>query len=130
MFITLRCQKCDNVECPIARAYVPYESNEGCTREVSQETYERWQHLMIETLPFLSLRRITSQVYADIDSLENEVYSSKLGRKLDYNGKALPESTHFSNHYLGNKREPEAACQEDKPNNENKSRSSLDILSL
>lgn len=94
MFITLRCQKCDNVECPIARAYVPYESNEGCTREVSQETYERWQHLMIETLPFLSLRRITSQVYADIDSLENEVYSSKLGRKLDYNGKVLPESTH------------------------------------
>lgn len=94
MFITLRCQKCDNIDCPIARAYVPYESNEGCTREVSQETYERWQHLMIETLPFLSLRRITSQVYADIDSLENEVYSSKLGRKLDYNGKVLPESTH------------------------------------
>lgn len=94
MFITLRCQKCDNIDCPIAKAYVPYESNEGCTREVSQETYERWQHLMIETLPFLSLRRITSQVYADIDSLENEVYSSKLGRKLDYNGKALPESTH------------------------------------
>ena len=94
MFITLRCQKCDNVDCPIARAYVPYESQEGCTREVSQETYERWQHLMIETLPFLSLRRITKQVYADIDSLENEVYSSKLGRKLDYNGKVLPESTH------------------------------------
>lgn len=94
MFITLRCQKCDNIDCSIARAYVPYESNEGCTREVSQETYERWQHLMIETLPFLSLRRITSQVYADIDSLENEVYSSKLGRKLDYNGKVLPESTH------------------------------------
>ena len=94
MFITLRCQKCDNVDCPLARAYVPYESNEGCTREVSQETYERWQHLMIETLPFLRLRRITSQVYADIDSLENEVYSSKLGRKLDYNGKVLPESTH------------------------------------
>lgn len=94
MFITLRCQKCDNIDCPIARAYVPYESNEGCTREVSQETYERWQHLMIETLPFLSLRRITSQVYTDIDSLENEVYSSKLGRKLDYNGKVLPESTH------------------------------------
>lgn len=99
MFITLRCQKCDNVECPIARAYVPYESNEGCTREVSQETYEMWQHLMIETLPFLSLRRITSQVYADIDSLEKEVYSSKLGRKLDYNGKSLPESNRNASSY-------------------------------
>lgn len=130
MFITLRCQKCDNIECPIARAYVPYESNEGCTREVSQETYERWQHLMIETLPFLSLRRITSQVYADIDSLEKEVYSSKLGRKLDYNGKSLPEPTRFSNPCLNNMKEPEAACQEDTPNNENKSQSSLDILSL
>lgn len=130
MFITLRCQKCDNIDCPIARAYVPYESNEGCTREVSQETYERWQHLMIETLPFLSLRRITSQVYADIDSLENEVYSSKLGRKLDYNGKALPEPTRFSNPCLDNTKEPVAACQEDTRHDENKSRSSLDILSL
>ena len=130
MFITLRCQKCDNIDCPIARAYVPYESNEGCTREVSQETYERWQHLMIETLPFLSLRRITKQVYADIDSLENEVYSSKLGRKLDYNGKALPESTRFSNPNSGNKREQVEVYQEDIRHNENKSRSSLDILSL
>lgn len=128
MFITLRCQKCDNVECPIARAYVPYESNEGCTREVPQETYERWQHLMIETLPFLGLRRITSQIYAEIDKLETEVYSSRLGRKLDYSGKALPaqaESIQPSTNQRQDTDHPQYI-----PCNENKSHSVPDILSL
>lgn len=129
MFITLRCQKCDNVDCPIARAYVPYESNEGCTREVSQETYERWQHLMIETLPFLSLRRITNQVYADIDSLENEVYSSKLGRKLDYNGKALPESTHDASPSR-NRRHKKDYNRIQQPDSTTQAPSVPDILSL
>lgn len=129
MFITLRCQKCDNIECPIARAYVPYESNEGCTREVSQETYERWQHLMIETLPFLSLRRITSQVYADIDSLEKEVYSSKLGRKLDYDGKSLQESSRHasSSQYRKQEEDYSHTLQSD---NATQAPSVPDILSL
>lgn len=129
MFITLRCQKCDNIDCPIAKAYVPYESNEGCTREVSQETYERWQHLMIETLPFLSLRRITSQVYADIDSLENEVYSSKLGRKLDYNGKVLPESTHDASSSR-NRRRKQDYNRTQQPDSMTQAPSVPDILSL
>lgn len=129
MFITLRCQKCDNIDCPIARAYVPYESNEGCTREVSQETYERWQHLMIETLPFLSLRRITSQVYADIDSLENEVYSSKLGRKLDCNGQALPESTHDASSSRNHRRK-EDYNRTQQSDNTTQAPSVPDILSL
>ena len=129
MFITLRCQKCDNVECPIARAYVPYESNEGCTREVSQETYERWQHLMIETLPFLSLRRITSQVYADIDSLEKEVYSSKLGRKLDYDGKSLPESSRHASSSRYRKQE-EDCSHTPQSDNATQAPSVPDILSL
>lgn len=128
MFITLRCHKCDYVDCPIARAYVTSESQEGCTREVPQETYEKWQHLMVETLPFLSLRKITSRIYSEIDKLETEVYSSKLGRKLDYSGKALPaqaESTQPSKNQRQDTDHPQCT-----PCNENKSHSVPDILSL
>lgn len=129
MYITLRCQKCDNVECPIARKYIPYDSLEGCTRQVSQETYGKWQHLMIETLPFLHLRQITAPVYAEIDSLENRVYTSKLGRKIDMDGKALPESIQLSNPSQQRSIEGED-CQEDAHYDETEAQSFPDILSL
>lgn len=129
MYITLRCQKCDNVECPIARKYIPYDSLEGCTRQVSQETYGKWQHLMIETLPFLHLRQITAPVYAEIDSLENKVYTSKLGRKIDMDGKALPESIQPSNPFQQRSIEEED-CQEDALYDETEAQSFPDILSL
>lgn len=129
MYITLRCQKCDNVECPIARKYIPYDSLEGCTRQVSQETYGKWQHLMIETLPFLHLRQITAPVYAEIDSLENKVYTSKLGRKIDMDGKALPVSIQLSNPSQQHSIEGED-CQEDALYDETEAQSFPDILSL
>lgn len=129
MYITLRCQKCDNIECPIARKYIPYDSLEGCTRQVSQETYGKWQHLMIETLPFLHLRQITAPVYAEISLLENQVYTSKLGRKIDMDGKALPESIQPSS--LPQQRNAEEEdCQEDTPYDETEAQSFPDILSL
>ena len=129
MYITLRCQKCDNIECPIARKYIPYDSLEGCTRQVSQETYGKWQHLMIETLPFLHLRQITAPVYAEIDSLENQVYTSKLGRKIDMDGKALPVSIQLSNPSQQHSKEGED-CQEDVLYDETEAQSFPDILSL
>lgn len=129
MYITLRCQKCDNIECPIARNYVPYDSLEGCTRQVSQEIYGKWQNLMIETLPFLHLRQITAPFYEEINLLENEVYSSRLGRKIDMNGKALPEPIHSSNlPQLCNAEEE--GYQEDTPYDKNEARPFPDILSL
>lgn len=84
---------------------------------------------MIETLPFLSLRRITSQVYADIDSLEKEVYSSKLGRKLDYDGKSLPESSRHASSSQCRKQE-EDCSHIPQSDNATQAPSVPDILSL
>ena len=87
MYVTLRCQKCDNIDCPIARLYVPYDSLEGCTREVSEDLAAQYTHAIEEVLPFAK----TSSQFDSIERTLNEVYQSNIGRKLDARGKALPQ---------------------------------------
>lgn len=87
MYITLRCQTCDNIDCPIARLYVPYDSLEGCTREVTEDLAAQYTHAIEEVLPFAK----TSSQFDSVEQTLNEIYQSSIGRKLDAKGKALPQ---------------------------------------
>ena len=89
MFVTLRCQKCDNVDCPIARKYVPYESLEGCTRNVSESLAAKFRHDIEEVLPFVWKRKDSQDVFDTIESDLNEVYTAPIGCKLDMKGKKI-----------------------------------------
>lgn len=102
MYVTLRCQKCDNIECPIARAYVPYDSIEGCTRDVSEQEAQLFHHMVEEVLPFARTR----EQFEAVERCLEEVYSSPLGRKLDKAGKALPQSASNSAESCGSDTEP------------------------
>ena len=122
MYVTLRCQKCDNIECPIARAYVPYDSIEGCTRDVSERESQQFHHMIEEVLPFAR----TQSQFAEVADFLAKVYASPLGRKLDASGKALPLSASNSAESCGSdtapSSEPSPARQEDTH--------TIDILSL
>ena len=87
MYVTLRCQTCDNIDCPIARLYVPYDSLEGCTREVTEDLAAQYTHAIEEVLPFAK----TSSQFDSIEQTLSEIYQSNIGRKLDAKGKALPQ---------------------------------------
>lgn len=89
MFVTLRCQKCDNADCPIARKYVPYESLEGCTRNVSESLATKFRHDIEEILPFAWKREDSQDVFDMVERDLNEVYSSPIGCKLDAKGKKI-----------------------------------------
>lgn len=125
MIVTLRCQKCDKVDCDIARLYVPYDSLEGCTRVVDDELAARFHHAVDEVIPFMSMRR-SEQEREDAERCLDLVYKAPVGRVLDAKGKALPRPTSESTpagHSIEDM--PESAdpkSQEDTP--------SIDILSL
>lgn len=91
MYITLRCKDCDNIDCGIARRFIPEDSLEGCTREVNDEIAEMYSHYANEVLPFVPLYKnfktacdTTNKIY---DFLR-QVYAAPLGRKIDQRGKA------------------------------------------
>lgn len=87
MYVTLRCQTCDNIDCPIARLYVPYDSLEGCTREVTEDLAAQYTHAIEEVLPFAK----TSSQFDSVEQTLSEIYQSNIGRKLDAKGKTLPQ---------------------------------------
>ena len=89
MFVTLRCQKCDNVDCPIARKYVPYDSLEGCTRKVPESLAAKFRHDIEEVLPFAWKRKDSQQVFNAIEKDLNKVYAAPIGCKLDAKGKKI-----------------------------------------
>lgn len=93
MFITLRCDRCDNVDCTIGRAYIPCDSKEGCTRQVPDETADQFYHYIEEVMPFVHLyknRKQSFQKLSEIEGfLEQNIYSAPLGKRLDAKGKAI-----------------------------------------
>lgn len=50
--VTLRCINCEQELCGLAKKYVSYNSKEGCTRKVSEETAARFEYYMEEVIPF------------------------------------------------------------------------------
>lgn len=92
MFVTLRCSKCDNDECDIARLFIPEDSLEGCTREVDDIDSDRMYNYMEEILPFVSQYenpQIAQEKLDEISSFMMGIYAHELGRKLDCKGKAI-----------------------------------------
>lgn len=90
MFVTLKCYICGNMDCSYAREYIPEDSLEGCTRQVSEELAEKFIHDTQEVLPFLRMRRRTESTdrsFAAIEKNFESIYSSPLGRLIDSKGK-------------------------------------------
>lgn len=89
MFVTLRCQKCDNVDCPIAKKYVPYDSLEGCTRKVPESLAAKFRHDIEEVLPFAWKREDSKKLFDMIEKDLNDIYAAPVGCKLDAKGKKI-----------------------------------------
>lgn len=90
MFVTLKCSMCGNMDCMYARKYIPEDSLEGCTRQVSEELAEKFIHDTQEVLPFLRTRHRTESTdksFAAIEKNFESIYSSPLGRLIDSKGK-------------------------------------------
>lgn len=90
MFITLLCSKCGKIDCEYAREYVPEDSLEGCTRDVSEEQMGKFIHDTQELLPFLRQRprsESTDKTFESIEKNFESIYASPLGRLIDSKGK-------------------------------------------
>lgn len=125
MYVTLRCQTCDNIDCPIARLYVPYDSLEGCTREVTEDLAAQYTHAIEEVLPFAK----TSSQFDSVEQTLNEVYQSSIGRKLDAKGKAQHlATTEAPNSSKDTPDDTEHTSQA--PHQESEQTHSIDILHL
>lgn len=125
MYVTLRCQKCDNTDCPIARLYVPYDSLEGCTREVSEDLAAQYTHAIEEVLPFAK----TSSQFDSVEQILNEIYQSSIGQKLDAKGKAQRlAATEAPNSSRDTPNNTEHTSQA--PHQESEQTHSIDILRL
>ena len=94
MFVRLKCSKCDNADCPYARFIVDADSEEGCTREVSEEVSEEFQHYMNEVLPFVRTMKTYAAKANKLDEIYgflNKIYAAPVGRLLNAQGKALSD---------------------------------------
>lgn len=90
MFVTLRCKTCGKMNCEYARDYIQEDSEEGCTRQVSEESAEKFIHDTQEVLPFLRNRprtESTDKTFSAIEENFKVIYSSSLGRLIDSKGK-------------------------------------------
>lgn len=92
MYITLQCISCDNVNCRYGRYFIPDDSLEGCTRKVSEEQWEKLEHLTKEVLPFIPMyknRHTAQDKLQEISTFLDEIYSCPLGKLLDAKGKVI-----------------------------------------
>ena len=95
MYITLKCATCDNIECKLGRYIIPDDSEEGCTREVTEEQAELLQHYQEEVLPFIPMYK---NHLAAQDKLEEiyqfllTIYSCPLGKLINSKGKIILDS--------------------------------------
>lgn len=94
MYITLRCGKCDNTECNLARYFVPEDSQEGCTREVNDEQAENFEHYVHEVLPFVTMcknHQAAIKKLAEIYSFLESIYTCPIGKLLNSKGKVIKD---------------------------------------
>lgn len=92
MYITLQCIGCDNINCRYGRYFIPDDSLEGCTREVSEEQWEKLEHLTKEVLPFIPMYKnhnAAQNKLQEISTFLDEIYSCPLGKLLDTKGKVI-----------------------------------------
>lgn len=94
MYITLKCATCDNIECKFGRYVIPDDSEEGCTREVTEEQAELLQYYQEEVLPFIPMYKnhlAAQDKLEEIYQFLSTIYSCPLGKLLDAKGKVIPD---------------------------------------
>ena len=92
MYITLKCATCDNIECKLGRYVIPDDSEEGCTREVTEEQAELLQHYQEEVLPFIPMYKnhlAAQDKLEEIYQFLSTIYSCPLGKLINSKGKII-----------------------------------------
>lgn len=92
-YLTLRCGECENYDCKICPqgTYVPEDSLRGCTRKVREDDVAKFEHYMVEVLPFMKTysKEAASRTYKEIIDFLFYIYSCPLGQKLGKSGRVL-----------------------------------------
>lgn len=92
MYITLKCATCDNIECKLSRYVIPDDSEEGCTREVTEEQAELLQHYQEEVLPFIPMYKNHLAAQNKLEEIYQfllTIYSCPLGKLINSKGKII-----------------------------------------
>ena len=92
MYITLKCATCDNIECKLGRYVIPDDSEEGCTREVTEEQAELLQHYQEEVLPFIPMYKNHLAAQNKLEEIYQfllTIYSCPLGKLINSKGKII-----------------------------------------
>ena len=88
MFINLQCKNCENIKCPIET--LAWIDKEGCSREISEEVAEQYEHYINEIIPFWKLKSnsaIDKEYNKILDFLYTYIYKAPIGQKIDKDGK-------------------------------------------
>lgn len=80
MYLTLKCAECENTDCEFKPRGIGRYC--GCTRQVTEEQYIKYEHYMTEVLPFFKMCKPAQekQEYQDIIQFLQEIYRQPLGR--------------------------------------------------
>lgn len=91
MYLTLKCSECENTDCDIRPRGIGRYT--GCTREVTEEQYIKYEHYMTEVLPFLKMYKSPQEKekYAEIIKFLLKIYRQPLGRVLYFKKKDVGE---------------------------------------
>lgn len=92
VFLTLRCSECENTKCVFANGYIPSGSLEGCTRNISDDSFAKYMYYLEERWPNelcikYSQEHINRTYNEIIEFLETEIYAAPIGNKLNKQGK-------------------------------------------
>lgn len=87
MWVNLQCKTCGKHDCPLSRLYIPEGSLEGCTRKVSELEYIKYNHYMMEVLPFILKRKDVFDVLNEIEDFLTTIENRPLGHLIDSRGK-------------------------------------------
>lgn len=83
--IRLYCNTCENSNCTIGRAYIPEDSNEGCTRRVPEVLLDSYTHLIDEVSPFMYMdtkKEYQDNMYKQIIDTLYKIYDCPVGAKI------------------------------------------------
>lgn len=94
MYITLRCNECENTDCNLypCGKWLAADGLYGCTREIDDDDYAQYLHLLEDVAPFMYMKtskEYKNKAYNDIIGFMNYLYSCPVGQKLGKSGKAV-----------------------------------------
>lgn len=93
MCVKLQCGECENIDCPIARRYIPEDSQEGCVRKIEDDLYVEYIHYLEEVAPFMysnTTKEYQCRIYQEIIEVLAKAYDSPAVQKTNPRGKVIP----------------------------------------